>query len=151
MARGHQKAEAQAKRLARDSAATPEERAAAKKKAEAGAQAAKCAICMQTFAINQIRGNPPAQLVAHCKEKHPDDPIPSCFDFLNPDGTKIDAGDDHKAKKDAKKSKKGGKVKAQTDLPPELAAAMAGAKKKKKKKASALKTAQGKATEKVSK
>ena len=130
---------------------TPEERAAARAAATADSQAAKCAICLQTFAVSQLRRNPPPDLVRHCEEKHPGEPIPSCFDFLNPDGTKIDAGDDHKGKKAAKKATKGGKIKAQTDLPPELAAAMAGAKKKKKKKASALKTAQGKAKEKIAK
>jgi hypothetical protein len=85
MARGAQKEQSQAKRLARDAGnATPEERAAAKKKAEAGAQAAKCAVCMQTFAVSQTRGNPPTQLINHCETKHKGEPIPSCFDFLNP-------------------------------------------------------------------
>jgi hypothetical protein len=87
MARGAQKEQSQAKKLARDSGANPEERAAARKAAQAGAEAAKCAICLQTFAVSQTRGNPPTQLINHCELKHKTETIPSCFDFLNPVGT----------------------------------------------------------------
>jgi hypothetical protein len=84
MARGAQKEQSQAKKLARDSGGTPEERAAAKKKAEAGSQAGKCEVCKQTFSVSQCRGNPPQALLDHVTNKHKDTPFPDCFKHLNP-------------------------------------------------------------------
>jgi hypothetical protein len=66
---------------------TPEERAIARAAATADAQAAKCSICLATFAVSQLRRNPPMDLVKHCEQKHPKEPIPSCFGFLNPVST----------------------------------------------------------------
>jgi hypothetical protein len=63
---------------------TPEERAEARKKAEAGAQAFKCTVCMLTFSVSQGKANPPMALVDHAKSKHPDKSIPDCFPHLNP-------------------------------------------------------------------
>lgn len=46
------KAQAARERNAKDATKTPEERAAAKKKADADKQANKCLVCLQTFMIN---------------------------------------------------------------------------------------------------
>lgn len=136
MARGAQKEQSQAKKLAREKGSTPEERAAARKAAEAGAQAATCAICKQTFSTSQARGNPPTGLMQHHSLKHANEPIPKCFPHLNEDGTKKVDDTPKKDKADKKKKaapKKGGGGKS-NDLPPELLAAMAGASTKDKKK-----------------
>lgn len=77
------KAAAAREKNLKDKGKTPEERAAAKAKADKDKQAFKCAICLQTFLISST----PAVLFNHVKSKHdkfdkePDKCFPSLKGF----------------------------------------------------------------------
>ena len=107
---------------------------------KAAKEMVKCTVCGVDMAITKTC----ADMKSHAESKH-DSTLEACFPGSE---------EKRKALVDAleamKKGPKKKTIKAQTDLPPELAAAMAGAKKKKKKKKpSALATAQGAAKAKV--